>query len=416
MARAILAAAVLAIGWAASGWAASERDRLHYLAINGDGVLQSAKAEEPVNPASVVKLATTLWALDRLGADHRYTTTVGYVGEWDRSTGVLVGDLVIQGGDDPDFQWENAYLVARELNRLGLTRVEGRIRIQGRFWLGWEHGVERRETDPKRLGERMGRRLISTFNPRRWTRSHINTWKALCERRGWDASPRPKIEVTGGMVFDDAGDPVPLLTHRSNPLSAVMRRFDVYSNNDIVRVADGLGSVDDLEDFINRRLGIESGGVEFETASGERRNRMTVEQMVALLTELEVEAASQHLELQELLPVIGCDPGSTRQMFPALAGPDHAGSVTCKTGTLTHTDGGVAVLAGTFTSAVKGPVVFAVAAPRAGGSLQYWRRAQQRWILDLMDQLGGAVRRPCGPPLPYSDADAQLEVTVGAAE
>jgi len=174
--------------------------------------------------------------------------------------------------------------------------------------------------------------------------------------------------------------------------------------------------VDDLEDFINRRLGIESGGVEFETASGERRNRMTVEQMVALLTELEVEAASQDLELQQLLPVIGCDPGSTRQMFPALAGPDHAGSVTCKTGTLTHTDGGVAVLAGTFTSAVKGPVVFAVAAPRAGGSLQYWRRAQQRWILDLMDQLGGDVRRPCGPPLPYSDADAMLEVTVGAAE
>ena len=54
-------------------------------------------------------------------------------------------------------------------------------------------------------------------------------------------------------------------------------------------------------------------------------------------------------------------------------------------------DASVAVLAGTFTSPVKGPVVFAVAAPRAGGSLQYWRRAQQRWILELMDQLGGAV-------------------------
>lgn len=415
MLRTVLAAAVVAFGCVAFGWAASERERLHYLAINGDGVLESAKAKEPVNPASVVKLATTLWALDRLGADHRYTTTIGYLGEWNRSTGVLVGDLVIQGGDDPDFQWENAFLVARELNRLGLVRIEGRVRIQGRFWLGWEHGVERREIDPDRLGERMGRRLISVFNPRKWTRSHINTWKALCARRGWDALPRPKIEVTGGSVVGDAGDPVPVLSHRSNPLSVVMRRFDVYSNNDIVRVADGLGSVDDLAVFVNRRLGIESGGVEFETASGERRNRMTVEQMVALLIELEDEAASQGLELEQLLPVIGCDPGSTRRMFPGLAGPELAGSVTCKTGTLTHTDGGVAVLAGTFTSPAKGPVVFAVAAPRAGGSLQYWRRAQQRWILELMDRSGGAVRRPCGPPLPFSDADARIEVAVGAA-
>ena len=208
----------------------------------------------------------------------------------------------------------------------------------------------------------------------------------------------------------------PIVVHRSNPLPPLLKRFNVYSNNDIVRVADGLGSVADLEAFVNRRLGLPSAGVEFETASGERRNRMTVEQMVALLTELEDEAASQGLGLHQLLPVIGCDPGSTRRMFPALAGPELAGSVTCKTGTLTHTDGGVAVLAGTFTSPVKGPVVFAVAAPRAGGSLQYWRRAQQRWILELMDQLGGAVRRPCGPPLPFSDADAQLELAVGAAK
>ena len=151
MVRTVLAAVVLAFGWVAFGWAASERDRLHYLAINGDGVLQSAKAEEPVNPASVVKLATTLWALDRLGADHRYTTTIGYLGEWDRSTGVLVGDLVIGGGDDPDFQWENAYLVARELNRLGLVRVEGRIRREpvGRTDGPPTHlGLQPEEVDP----------------------------------------------------------------------------------------------------------------------------------------------------------------------------------------------------------------------------------------------------------------------------
>jgi len=414
--RAILAAALVALAGVPTGWSASHADRLHFLAVNGKGVLRSAKADQPVNPASVVKVATTLWAVDQLGTDHRWTTTVGVIGDWDPSTGVLKGDLVIGGGDDPDFQWENAFMVARELNRLGLNRVEGQIRIQGRFWLGWEHGVETRETDPILLGERMGRRLISAFNPRKWTRSHINTWKALCARRGWDPSPRPKIEVTGGAQLDDSGDPTPVLTHRSNPLAVTMRRFNVYSNNDIVRVADGIGTVGELEGFVNRRLGLDPGVVELETASGERRNRMTVEQMAALLTELEVEAAEHGLELSRLLPVIGCDPGSTRRMFPGLAGPKLAGSVTCKTGTLTHTDGGVAVLAGTFTSPANGPVVFAIAVPRAGGALQYWRRAQQRWVLDLMDEVGGAVASACGPPLSFSDAMAEVEVVVIAAE
>jgi D-alanyl-D-alanine carboxypeptidase/D-alanyl-D-alanine-endopeptidase (penicillin-binding protein 4) len=410
--RAILAATLIAVMGVSTGWTASASERLHVVAVNGKGVLRSAKADKPVNPASVVKVATTLWAVDQLGPEHRWKTTIGTLGEWDRSTGVLTGDLVVGGGDDPDFQWENAFLVARELNRLGLDRVEGRIRVQGRFWMGWERGVERRETDPERLGEKMGRRLISAFNPRKWTRSHINTWKALCARRGWDASRRPKIEVTGGVHFDDTGDPTPLLVHSSNPLAVTMRRFNVYSNNDIVRVADGIGTVAELQSYVNLRLGLDPEVIELETASGERRNRMTVEQMAALLTELELEAEEHGLALGQLLPVIGCDPGSTRRMFPALAGTDLAGSVTGKTGTLTHTDGGVVVLAGAFTSPTNGPVVFAVAVPRAGGSLEYWRRAQQRWVLELMEEQGGAIASPCGPPLPFSDTDAEIEVVV----
>jgi D-alanyl-D-alanine carboxypeptidase/D-alanyl-D-alanine-endopeptidase (penicillin-binding protein 4) len=408
----IVAAVVVALVATAAALAESDIDRLHYFAVNGRGVLSSAKADEPVNPASVVKVATTLWALDRLGAGSRYTTAIGYLGSWDPSSGVLVGDLVIRGGDDPDFQWENAFLVARELNRLGLRRVEGRVLVQGRFWFGWEHGVEKRVTDPTQLAEKMGRRFIGTLDSARWTRSQLNTWKAQCARRGWDVSRRPRVEVTGRAYFSNQGDATPLLVHRSNPLEVIMRRFTVYSNNDIVRVADGLGTVDELEAFVNRRLGLAPGQIVLETASGERRNRMTVQQMAGLLTELDIETEEQGLEIQDVLPVIGCDPGSTRRMFPALAAAPLTGTVTCKTGTLTQTDGGVAVLAGTFTSPTNGPVVFAIAAPRAGGRLEYWRRIQQRWVLELISVSGGAVATPCGAPLPFSDTFAEVEAVV----
>jgi D-alanyl-D-alanine carboxypeptidase len=409
MKTAIVAAIVVPLVGAAVAFAKSDADRLHYFAVNGSGVLSSAKADQPVNPASVVKIATTLWALDELTVGHRFTTSIGYIGSWDTASGVLVGDLVIRGGDDPDFQWENAFLVARELNRLGLRRVEGRILVQGRFWFGWEHGVERRVTDPPQLAEKMGRRLIGTLDPVRWTRSQLNTWKALCERRGWDVTQRPQVKVTGGAHFDRPRDAAPLLVHRSNPLEVIMRRLNVYSNNDIVRVADGIGTLDEFEAFVTERLGVEPGQIELETASGERRNRMTVQQMAGLLTELDVEAEEQGIEIQQLLPVLGCDPGHTRRMFPALAEPAFAGAVTCKTGTLTHTDGGVAILAGTFTSPTNGPVVFAIAAPKAGGKLDYWRMVQQRWLLELISESGGAVTAPCGDSLPFSDTFAEVD-------
>ena len=405
-------AAVLTIAVAVVVGAASDVDRLHSIAVGNGGSSHSRKADQAVNPASVVKVGTSLWALDRLRAGHRYRTVFGFIGTWDRGTGVLDGDLVVRGGADPDFQWENAYLIARELIRMGLHRVEGRVRVQGDFWFGWEHGVETRILEPRQRGERMGRRLIATLDPARWDRSHENTWLAMCQRRGWDASERPLVEVTGGVRVSDLGEVVPLLVHLSNPLPDILRRFNVYSNNDIVRIADGLGDMDEFEAYVAARLGLETGQVELATASGERRNRMSVRQMTALLLELRNEAAEQGLELHELLPVIGCDPGATRRMFPSLAASPLTGTVICKTGTLTNTDGGVAVLAGTFTSPDGEAVTFAIAAPGAGGRLKYWRQLQQRWVMSLIEEHGGAVPVPCGKPLPFSDTFAEVEIVL----
>jgi D-alanyl-D-alanine carboxypeptidase len=232
----------------------------------------------------------------------------------------------------------------------------------------------------------------------------------LCKRRGWDASDRPRIVVTDGVEVNGLTGIEPILSHRSNRLADTLRRFNVYSNNDIVRIAEGIGSVDDLEVFLTARLGVEPDVIELSTASGELKNRMTVRLMTRLLTELAHAAVEQDLDLRNLLPVIGCDPGATRRMFPALADGALTGAVTCKTGTLTNTDGGVAVLAGTFTAGDGEPVVFAIAAPRAGRSLQYWRMLEQRWVLALMEEHGGAVAVPCGKDLPYSDTFAEIDV------
>lgn len=71
-------------------------------------------ADEPRNPASVMKLLTTLVALDSLGPTYTWKTEVYLQGEVQEET--LVGDLLLKGYGDP-------YLVAERLWQIGRAHV-----------------------------------------------------------------------------------------------------------------------------------------------------------------------------------------------------------------------------------------------------------------------------------------------------
>ena len=392
---------------------AADRDRLLYHAETLDGrVLSSQGADTPFNPASLVKVGTSLWALESLGADHRYRTVFGVDGEWDKEAGRLVGSLVVQGWGDPDFQPENLFMVARQLNRLHLNRVEGWVRIGGDFWIGWENGVANSALGPRDRADRMGRRLRMVLDPHRWDQTTRATWEGVCARRGWDPTTPPRVEIVGSVRPGLPADWTPLVVHRSNPLPVLLRRFNVYSNNDIIRIAEGLGGPQGLEVFLEKRLGAAPSAIELETASGEDRNRMTARVGVDLMRAFLESSARMGLAPADLLPVIGCDPGSSDRKFPKLARPAWAGSVVIKTGTLINTDGGVAVLGGIFTTLRREQVLFCIAVRDTGWKEPHWRGLQQSWLIDLMADSGYAVQRPCGPELPFSDAFAEVEWVV----
>ena len=397
----------------ATGGNAAERDRLLYHAETLDGeVITSQGADTLFNPASLVKVGTSLWALEELGKEYRYRTVFGIDGEWDKQSGRLVGSLVIQGWGDPDFQPENLFMVARQLNRLRLHRVEGWVRIDGDFWIGWENGVANRVQDPRDRVDVMGRRLRAVLDPHRWNKSTRAAWEAVCERRGWDPKDPPRVEVVGSVRPGAPDGWTPVVVHRSNPLPVLLRRFNVYSNNDIIRVAEGLGGPGGLESFLQDRLGVDPKNLELETASGEDRNRLSARTGVSLMRAFTETASRLGLAPSHVLPVIGCDPGSTDRKFPKLASPSREGSVVVKTGTLINTDGGVAVLGGLFESPSHEIVLFCVAAPRSGWKEPHWRRMQQGWLLDLITKSGGAVQRPCGEELPFSDTFAETDWVV----
>lgn len=106
------------------------------------------------NPASIEKTLTSIVALDKLGADFRFKTSV-FAPNQIETDGVLNGDLVIYGQGAPDFEGEGLENLAKQLQAKGLKRIRGSIVGDESFFKGetigdgwtwndlqWHYGAE----------------------------------------------------------------------------------------------------------------------------------------------------------------------------------------------------------------------------------------------------------------------------------
>ncbi len=83
------------------------------------------RAQVPMNPASVMKLATTFAALDLLGPAYAWTTPVYVDGAV--QNGTLQGNVYIKGNGDPKLVLERLWLLLRRLQGLGIRHIAGDI-------------------------------------------------------------------------------------------------------------------------------------------------------------------------------------------------------------------------------------------------------------------------------------------------
>jgi len=97
----------------------------------GEVVLQWL-AGEPRNPASTMKLLTTLVALDTLGPAYRWKTNVYALGEI--SGGRLDGDLLLRGQGDPFLVTERVWQMLRAIRRLGIDEITGDLLIDDSYF------------------------------------------------------------------------------------------------------------------------------------------------------------------------------------------------------------------------------------------------------------------------------------------
>lgn len=86
--------------------------------------LFSVNAEDPLNPASNVKLVATATALELLGPDFRYPTRV--LGP-EPAAGVVRGDIYLLGSYDPTLTASDMHDIAAALALRGVKTIEGHI-------------------------------------------------------------------------------------------------------------------------------------------------------------------------------------------------------------------------------------------------------------------------------------------------
>ncbi len=100
--------------------------------IDAIAPLLTYKINEPRNPASVMKLVTTLAGLELLGPNHQWKTNFYTDGKVQGDT--LNGNIVIEGGGDPFFVRENFWHALHSIQAKGLKNINGDLIIDNSLY------------------------------------------------------------------------------------------------------------------------------------------------------------------------------------------------------------------------------------------------------------------------------------------
>ncbi len=99
------------------------QDEIGVLVLRGDAAVLEHRASLPMQPASTMKLVTTLVGLERLGPAFRGRTELRTTGQVE--DGVLRGSLYLKGGADADLAGIDIDNMLRALRYEGIERIEG---------------------------------------------------------------------------------------------------------------------------------------------------------------------------------------------------------------------------------------------------------------------------------------------------
>ena len=95
--------------------------------LSGSGLTLAANEMQPMNPASTMKLVTTLAGLELLGPQYQWRTDVLSAAQL--KNGVLEGDLWLRGSGDPQLVIEDLWLLVQRVRGVGVREIRGHLML-----------------------------------------------------------------------------------------------------------------------------------------------------------------------------------------------------------------------------------------------------------------------------------------------
>ncbi|MGF1567567.1 MAG: D-alanyl-D-alanine carboxypeptidase [Nodosilinea sp.] len=346
--------------------------------------------------ASLTKLATTLAALKTWPIDHRFETLVGINGTVEN--GVLYGDLVVQGGGDPLFVWEEGIVLANQLQALGIQQVTGDLLVTGSFTMNFEE-------DPNDSLAALRQAMAADA----WNGEAQTAYQTLPPD-----TPRPSLLIDGESRRVEVGaveQTAWIIRHESLPLIAILKAMNIHSNNTMAQmVADLMGGPGSVMDIAIATADLPPGEIHLVNGSGlGLENQLSPRAAVALTVALQKELSQHNFSVADVLPVSGEDIGTLiDRQIPLTAA--------VKTGSLAE----VSALAGMLPTADKGPVWFAIL--NRGWAIGDLRVQQDQLLHAIQAHWGVADAPPAldtkvhmqSEPFRYGDPDRNVKFQPGS--
>ncbi len=345
-----------------------------------DALLANHRGTVPLPAASVTKAATTLAALQKYGPDYQFVTQIGATGAIEN--GVLKGDLVIEGGEDPFFVWEEAIALGNTLNKMGIKRVAGNLVIAGKFYMNYESSPQK-----------SGALLQEGLNGQIWPAEAEAQFQTLPP-----GTPRPEVAIEGSVkVLPAAAANVkPLVRHLSFPLFTLLKKMNMYSNNMMADMfADSVGGAEVVALKAAQAAGVSPGEIQLINGSGlGEENKISPRAAVGIFQAIEQYLKPHNMTVADVFAIAGKDLGVLQvRKLPTF--------LVTKTGTLNN----VSSLAGALPTQKFGSVWVAI---MNVGFNQEGFRAQQEELLNSLLNKWGAVASPPAELSPTRDKTSKI--------
>ncbi|RCJ29106.1 D-alanyl-D-alanine carboxypeptidase [Nostoc minutum NIES-26] len=336
---------------------------------SGPMLMANHQGTTPLPAASLTKIATSLVALKTWGPDHQFQTLVSATGP--TVNGVLQGDLVITGGGDPMFVWEEAIALGNTLNKMGIKQVKGNLIITGNFAMNFQ-----------RHPLLAGQMLKQALNNKTWTRPANYIYSIMPK-----GTPKPQVVIAGNIKFEAQPNPQQtlLVRHHSLPLQKLIKEMNVFSNNEMAEMlAESVGGSTVVQSTAANLARVPNSEIQLINGSGlGPENRISPRAVCAMLMALQQEAAAHQLNLADLFPTSGFDRRGTL----------HARHIPIATAIKTGTLRDVSALAGVMPTRDRGLVWFAIL--NRGSNISALRAGQDKLLQHLVQLLQVA------PSVPY---------------